>query len=171
MFEPVTTSRSPAARLRIERLTEDTDVQKLSATLKSDPKSIAVVRESEYATLLIADPGLKIVAQAETFGHGGLSLNMIRNPRRDGLLLIGQGSLVEGLMRRARIRTIGQAIISYRESPVRGERSTKSHEAEIIFVRLRVTLWIFLSAPREALKPPEANRLTLFGNNSHAKSS
>jgi 4-amino-4-deoxy-L-arabinose transferase-like glycosyltransferase len=79
------------AQHRVERLVEDTDNQRLLATLKSDPKSVAVVRASEYAALLVADPGLEIIAQAETFGHGGLRLNVIRNPRRDSLLLIGHG--------------------------------------------------------------------------------
>jgi hypothetical protein len=71
-------------------LAGDADNQRLLATLKSDPKSVAVIIESEYQTLLGLDPGLKIIAQSETFGHGGLSLNMIRNPKRERLLLIGR---------------------------------------------------------------------------------
>jgi hypothetical protein len=73
---------------KVERLTDDVDDQRLLTTLKSDPRSVAVIRESEYARLTVVAPGLKIIAQAETFGHGGLSLNMIRNPRREHLLLI-----------------------------------------------------------------------------------
>jgi 4-amino-4-deoxy-L-arabinose transferase-like glycosyltransferase len=75
---------------RVVRFT-DSDNQGLAAKLKSEPGSTAVVRESEYAALLVTDPSLKIIAQADTFGHGGLSLNLIRNPRRDRLLLIGHG--------------------------------------------------------------------------------
>jgi hypothetical protein len=74
---------------RVERLSDDAGNQKLLSTLKSDPKAVAVIRESEYPTLLVLDPGLKIIAQAETFGHGGLSWNMIRNPKRERLLLVG----------------------------------------------------------------------------------
>jgi 4-amino-4-deoxy-L-arabinose transferase-like glycosyltransferase len=74
---------------RVERLTGDTENKGLLAALESDSKSIAVVRESEYAKLLEQDSSLKIIAQAETFGHGGLSLNVIRNPKRERLLLIG----------------------------------------------------------------------------------
>jgi 4-amino-4-deoxy-L-arabinose transferase-like glycosyltransferase len=74
---------------KVERLTDDSDSQRLLATLKSNPKSVAVIREREYAPLLVADPGLRIIAEAETFGHGGLSLNMIRNPTRERLMLIG----------------------------------------------------------------------------------
>jgi 4-amino-4-deoxy-L-arabinose transferase-like glycosyltransferase len=74
---------------KVERLSGDSGNERLLATLKIAPESVAVIRESEYANLIAQDPGLKIIAQAETFGHGGLSLNMIRDPRRERLLLIG----------------------------------------------------------------------------------
>jgi 4-amino-4-deoxy-L-arabinose transferase-like glycosyltransferase len=74
---------------RVERLIGDRDNERLLLVLKSEPNSVAVVRESEYASLVAQDPALKILAQAETFGHGGLSLKMIRAPRRELLLLVG----------------------------------------------------------------------------------
>jgi 4-amino-4-deoxy-L-arabinose transferase-like glycosyltransferase len=74
---------------RVERLIDDMDNETLRATLTTDSKSVALIRENEYASLLARDPGLMVIAQAETFGHGGLSLNMIRNPRRQRLLLVG----------------------------------------------------------------------------------
>jgi len=74
---------------RVERMIGDTGNERLLATLHIDSESVAVIRESEYADLLVRDPSLRIIAQAETFGHGGLSLNMIRDPRRERLLLIG----------------------------------------------------------------------------------
>jgi 4-amino-4-deoxy-L-arabinose transferase-like glycosyltransferase len=74
---------------RVERLIGDRNNERLLLMLKSNPKSVAVVRESEYSSLVAQDPVLKILAQAETFGHGGLSLNMIRALRRERLLLIG----------------------------------------------------------------------------------
>jgi 4-amino-4-deoxy-L-arabinose transferase-like glycosyltransferase len=73
----------------VERLIGVNANEKLVSALRSDAKSVAIIRESEYANLLIQDPSLKIIGQAETFGHGGLSLNMIRNPRRERLLLVG----------------------------------------------------------------------------------
>lgn len=76
---------------KVERLTDDTWNKGLLAALESDSKSIAVVTESEYKNLWAQDPNLRIIAQAETFGHGGLSLNLIRNPKRERLLLIGHG--------------------------------------------------------------------------------
>jgi 4-amino-4-deoxy-L-arabinose transferase-like glycosyltransferase len=74
---------------KLERLTGDAGNKELLAALKSDSKIIAVVRESEYPNLLAQDPTLRVIAQAETFGHGGLSLNLIRDPQRERLLLIG----------------------------------------------------------------------------------
>ena len=74
---------------RVERLVGDRANERLLLVLKSESKSVAVVSENEYASLVAQDPALKILAQAETFGHGGLSLSMIRAPRRERLLLIG----------------------------------------------------------------------------------
>jgi 4-amino-4-deoxy-L-arabinose transferase-like glycosyltransferase len=74
---------------RVERLIDDKTNERLLLVLKSDSKSVAVVRESEYSSLAAQDPVLKILAQAETFAHGGLSFNMIPAPRRERLLLIG----------------------------------------------------------------------------------
>ena len=73
---------------KVERLNGDSGNERLLASLKNS-ESVAVIRESEYADLIVRDPLLRILAQAETFGHGGLSLNMIRDPRRERLLLIG----------------------------------------------------------------------------------
>jgi hypothetical protein len=74
---------------RVERLIGDANNQRLQLVLRNESNSIAIIRESEYANLLIQDPALKILAQAETFGHGGLSLKMVREPRRERLLLVG----------------------------------------------------------------------------------
>jgi len=73
----------------VERLIGDIDDQKLLDVLKSDPRAVAIIREGEYASLVKNDPALKILADIETYGHGGLSLNLIRNPQRQRLLLIG----------------------------------------------------------------------------------
>jgi 4-amino-4-deoxy-L-arabinose transferase-like glycosyltransferase len=63
--------------------------QKLLAALRSDSAAVAVIWEREYAGLVTNDPALKIIVEAETYGHGGLSLNLIRNPQRQRLLLVG----------------------------------------------------------------------------------
>lgn len=74
---------------RVERLIGDLSNQRLQDVLKNDPVAVAVIWEREYAGLAENDPGLSIIAQAETFGHGGLSLNMIRHPKRERLLVVG----------------------------------------------------------------------------------
>lgn len=62
---------------------------KLLAALGSDPRAVAVIWEREYGGLVQKDPALQIIAEVEAYGHGGLSLNLIRNPERQRLLLVG----------------------------------------------------------------------------------
>ena len=63
--------------------------QKLLAALGSDSTAVAVIWEREYAGLVTNDPALKLIVEAETYGHGGLSLSLIRHPQRQRLLLVG----------------------------------------------------------------------------------
>jgi len=79
---------------RVERISGDLNDtkgndEKLLAVLASNPKSVAIVWEHEYAGLVKNDMTLRILADVETYGHGGLSLNLIRHPARQRLLLIG----------------------------------------------------------------------------------
>src|SRR5260370_9781861 len=73
----------------VERLIGDIDDQKLLDVLKSDPRAVAIIREGEYANLVKNDPALKILADIETDGHVGLSLNLICNPARQPLDIVG----------------------------------------------------------------------------------
>jgi 4-amino-4-deoxy-L-arabinose transferase-like glycosyltransferase len=75
---------------KVERLTGNSENGGLAAALKADSKSVALIRESEYPSLMAQAPSLLVIEQAETFGHGGLSLNMLRKPERERLLLIGR---------------------------------------------------------------------------------
>ena len=74
---------------RVDRLTGDTNDEKLQALLKNDPRAVAVIWQRDYAGLVEKDPALKILAQAETYGHGGLNLNMVRKAKRERLLVVG----------------------------------------------------------------------------------
>jgi 4-amino-4-deoxy-L-arabinose transferase-like glycosyltransferase len=79
----------------VERITGELNDTKrndeaLLAALASNPKAVAVVWEREYVSLVKNDPALKVLAGVETYGHGGLSLNLIRHPARQRLLLIGR---------------------------------------------------------------------------------
>jgi 4-amino-4-deoxy-L-arabinose transferase-like glycosyltransferase len=78
----------------VERISGDLDEtngnsQRLLAALSDHPQAVAVVWEREYEGLLKKDPALRILAEAETYGHGGLSLKLIRKPQRERLLLVG----------------------------------------------------------------------------------
>jgi 4-amino-4-deoxy-L-arabinose transferase-like glycosyltransferase len=74
---------------RVDRLTGDATNEKLQTLLKNDPRAVALIWQREYAGLVEIDPALKILAQAETYGHGGLNLNMVRKAKRERLLVVG----------------------------------------------------------------------------------
>jgi 4-amino-4-deoxy-L-arabinose transferase-like glycosyltransferase len=73
----------------VERLIGDLDDQRLTSVLNGNSLAVAIVWEREYLKLVERDPGLKILAEAETYSHGGLSSSLIRNPQRQRLLLVG----------------------------------------------------------------------------------
>jgi len=80
--------------------TSGLDEAALWEILMSNVNAVALVRESEYVRFALAhdqqdvrlpvpDSQLKILASGETFGHGGLTLKMLRNPPRERLLVVG----------------------------------------------------------------------------------
>ena len=69
-----------STRDRVERLIEDSNNERLQTVLKNDPKAIAVVWEREYLQLAENNPDLRILAEAATFGRGGLTWKKISNP-------------------------------------------------------------------------------------------
>jgi len=73
----------------VERLTGDANNERLVTVFQSDPRAVAVIWEREYADLVAKDHSLKIMAQAETFGHGGVNVKMLRYPKRERLLVVG----------------------------------------------------------------------------------
>ena len=50
---------------------------------------VAVIWERELTDLAARDSTIRVLAQAETYGNGGLTLKLLRNPKRDTLLVIG----------------------------------------------------------------------------------
>jgi 4-amino-4-deoxy-L-arabinose transferase-like glycosyltransferase len=73
----------------VERFVDDANNERLLSALKNNTESVAVIREREYEGLVSREPALKILARVETFGHGGLSLKIVRDPRRERLLVVG----------------------------------------------------------------------------------
>lgn len=74
---------------RVERIVGDPRNEALWAALQSDSNAVAVIWEREYAGLASKGFNLRILRRVETFGHGGLTFKLIRDPRREGLLLVG----------------------------------------------------------------------------------
>jgi len=77
----------------VERISRDLNNEKLNndnllAVLNNDPRAVAVIWGREYEGLARQEPALKILGQAESYGHGGLSMSLLRHPKRDRLLLI-----------------------------------------------------------------------------------
>lgn len=73
----------------VERLTGDANNERLLTVLRNDSRAVAVIWEREYADLVAKDHSLKIMAQAETYGHGGLNVKMLRYVKRERLLVVG----------------------------------------------------------------------------------
>ena len=80
--------------------TSGLDEAALWEILTRDASAVALVRESEYVRcalardqpdlrLAVADSQLQILASGETYGHGGLTLKMLRSPQRERLFVVG----------------------------------------------------------------------------------
>lgn len=74
----------------VERLIGDENNEKLQTVLNSDPNAVAVVSDREYSQLAENNPDLKILAAGPTYGRGGLTWKKVRDPKPEGLLLIGR---------------------------------------------------------------------------------
>jgi hypothetical protein len=72
---------------KVERSVEDEAT--ILKTLREERDAVVLVREGDYANL-DRDGPLKLFIRAETFGHAGLGLRMLRNPEREVLLVIGR---------------------------------------------------------------------------------
>ena len=74
---------------RVERLIGDSNNERLLDVLKNDQRAVAVIWEREFANLGERDHSLRIFSEAETFGRGGVTFKMLRQPKRERLLIIG----------------------------------------------------------------------------------
>ena len=71
---------------RIERAGRE----EFAKILQSDMHAVLLVNEREMGVVLQNDPSLKILATAETYGHGGITIKMLRRPQRERFYLIGR---------------------------------------------------------------------------------
>jgi 4-amino-4-deoxy-L-arabinose transferase-like glycosyltransferase len=81
-----------AAPNRVTRLLADVNNEQLLAALESDSRAVAVIWEREYNELA-ARGRVRVLASAETFGHGGLNLKLLRRPEPDRLLLVARSDV------------------------------------------------------------------------------
>src|SRR6185503_10404849 len=68
---------------RVERIRGELNNQRLNnenllSALDNDQRAIAVIWDREYESLAKQDPALRILGQAESYGHGGLSMALLR---------------------------------------------------------------------------------------------
>ncbi|HSQ23891.1 MAG TPA: hypothetical protein VLN44_05765, partial [Pyrinomonadaceae bacterium] len=72
----------------VERLTGNH--VKVVEIFRNNPDAVVLMREREFNNLAAGELNLKILGQAETYGHGGPRLTMLPNPQREVLLVIGR---------------------------------------------------------------------------------
>ena len=72
----------PSVRLRIQ--------QEQLTQAASQPRAAVLMLENDYEWLRMRDPALKILAQAETYGQSGVTIGILRHPKRERLLVVGR---------------------------------------------------------------------------------
>lgn len=72
----------------VQRLPEK--AEKVLEVFRNNPAAVVLMSELEFKTLPTGELNLRILTEAETFGHGGLNVRMLRQPPRGRLLVIGR---------------------------------------------------------------------------------
>jgi 4-amino-4-deoxy-L-arabinose transferase-like glycosyltransferase len=79
---------------KVTRLVADRDDARLKEVLQREPQAVVLLEEKEYERLLAGGFRLRTLAEAETLGHGGLSLNLLRHPKMPRLRVVSSESSV-----------------------------------------------------------------------------
>lgn len=72
----------------VTRMAADAGDAKLEEILQHEPRTIVLIKEEEYERLLASGIRLRSLAEGETLGHGGLTLNLLRRPRLERLRIV-----------------------------------------------------------------------------------
>ena len=72
----------------VTRAGNEAGMNQLQTILVQDPDAVVVLTDSEYTALIEHGTPLRIIARAETYGHGGLNLKLLKDARREALLLV-----------------------------------------------------------------------------------
>ena len=73
---------------KVTRLVTDRDGAMLQEVLKNEPNVFVLLKEEEYERLRASGISLRVVAEGETLGHGGLTINMLRRPVPERLRIV-----------------------------------------------------------------------------------
>ncbi|MBD0372353.1 MAG: glycosyltransferase family 39 protein [Pyrinomonadaceae bacterium] len=72
----------------VTRLVKDKDGLELQEILKHDRQAVVLLKEDEYKRLTSSGITLRPLAEGETLGHGGLTINLLRRPAAERLLVV-----------------------------------------------------------------------------------
>jgi 4-amino-4-deoxy-L-arabinose transferase-like glycosyltransferase len=72
----------------VTRLVTDKDGTALLEVFKTEPHAFVLLKEEEYERLRASGISLRSLAEGETFGHGGLTINVLRRPVAERLRIV-----------------------------------------------------------------------------------
>jgi 4-amino-4-deoxy-L-arabinose transferase-like glycosyltransferase len=81
---------------KVTRLAADRDDAQLKEVLEQEPQAVVLLEEKEYERLLQSGFRLRTLAEAETLGHGGISLSLLRNPKMPRLRIVRRETIADG---------------------------------------------------------------------------
>ncbi|MCA1557280.1 MAG: hypothetical protein LC731_01925, partial [Acidobacteria bacterium] len=73
---------------RITRLIKDKSGEEIQEILKHEGEAIVLIKEEEFERLISGGLSLRTLAEAETLGHGGLTIKLLRRPVLERLRVV-----------------------------------------------------------------------------------
>lgn len=73
---------------RVTRLVNDREGLELQDILKHDYGAVVLLKEEEYRRMTSSGIAVRPLAEGETLGHGGLTINLLRRPVSERLLVV-----------------------------------------------------------------------------------
>ncbi|HKS30370.1 MAG TPA: glycosyltransferase family 39 protein [Pyrinomonadaceae bacterium] len=76
---------------KVTRLINDKEGTELQELLRDDADVVALINEAEYVRLKAVGIPLRVLAEGETLGHGGITSDLLRSPSTERLLIVRRG--------------------------------------------------------------------------------
>ncbi|HEX8175099.1 MAG TPA: glycosyltransferase family 39 protein [Pyrinomonadaceae bacterium] len=73
---------------KVTRLVNDKEGAELQELLTHDAEAVVLLKEADYARLKSSGIPLRPLAEGQTFGHGGITVELIRRPLPERLLIV-----------------------------------------------------------------------------------